>query len=187
MATSSSRWPPPGCTRNGYSLARHVLLERAGWSLDRHVPELGRTLGEELLEPTRIYTLDVLDLIGAGGIHAVSHITGGGIAANVARVLPVGLHAQIDRPTWTPPPIFGLIGELGGVSLLERERTFNEGLGMVAVVDPDHAAAGLRRLAARGVPAWVCGHVRTAQAGDASDAAAKGGTGGTVTLVGEHS
>ena len=176
-----------GLHSNGYSLARHVLLERAGWSLDRHVPELGRTLGEELLEPTRLYTLDVLDLIGAGGIHAVSHITGGGIAANVARVLPVGLHAQIDRPTWTPPPIFGLIGELGGVSLLERERTFNEGLGMVAVVDPDHAAAGLRRLAARGVPAWVCGHVRTAQAGDASDAAAKGGTGGTVTLVGEHS
>jgi phosphoribosylformylglycinamidine cyclo-ligase len=175
-----------GLHSNGYSLARHVLFDRAGWSLDRHVPELGRTLGEELLEPTRIYTLDVLDLIAGGGVHAVSHITGGGIAANVARVLPVGLHGQIDRPTWTPPPIFGLIGELGSVALPERERTFNEGLGMVAVMAPEAAAAGIRRLAARGVRAWVCGHVRAARPGETSDAAAKGGTGGTVALVGEH-
>jgi phosphoribosylformylglycinamidine cyclo-ligase len=175
-----------GLHSNGYSLARHVLFDRAGWSLDRHVPELGRTLGEELLEPTRIYARDVLDLVRGGGVHAVSHITGGGIAANLARVLPVGMHAQVDRPTWTPPPIFALVGELGGVSLAERERTFNEGLGMVAVVDPESAAGAVRRLAARGVPAWVCGHVRAARAGDASDAAAKGGTGGTVHLVGEH-
>jgi phosphoribosylformylglycinamidine cyclo-ligase len=175
-----------GLHSNGYSLARHVLLERAGWSLDRHVPELGRALGEELLEPTRIYTLDVLDLVAGGGVHAVSHVTGGGIAANVARVLPEGMHAQIDRPTWTPPPIFGLIGALGGVTLAEREKTFNEGLGMVAVMGPDHVAEGVRRLAARGVPAWVCGHVRDARPTDASDSAAKGGTGGTVALVGEH-
>jgi phosphoribosylformylglycinamidine cyclo-ligase len=175
-----------GLHSNGYSLARHVLFDRAGWSLERHVPELGRTLGEELLEPTRIYALDVLDLMAGAGVHAVSHITGGGIAANVARVLPVGMHAEIDRPTWTPPAIFELIGELGGVSLGERERTFNEGLGMVAVVDPAHVSDGIRRLAARGVAAWVCGHVRTARPGDASDAAAKGGTGGTVRLVGAH-
>jgi phosphoribosylformylglycinamidine cyclo-ligase len=101
-------------------------------------------------------------------------------------VLPVGLHAQIDRPTWTPPPIFGLVGELGCVSLAERERTFNEGLGMVAVMDRAHVAEGIRRLAARGVPAWVCGHVRAGHEADVSDAVAKGGTGGTVTLVGEH-
>ncbi len=175
-----------GLHSNGYSLARHVLFELAGWSLDRHVPELGRTLGEELLEPTRIYALDVLDLIDGGGVHAVSHVTGGGIAANVARVLPPELHGQIDRPTWTPPPIFPLLGELGGVSLAERERTFNEGLGMVAVMDPAHVAEGLRRLVARGVPAWVCGHVRPRIPTDTSDAAAKGGSGGTVTLVGEH-
>jgi phosphoribosylformylglycinamidine cyclo-ligase len=175
-----------GLHSNGYSLARHVLFDRAGWALDRHVPELGRSLGEELLEPTRIYTRDVLDLIAAGGVHAVSHITGGGIAANVARVLPVGMHAEITRASWTPPPIFGLIGELGGVGLLERERTFNEGLGMVAVMAPESVTEGIRRLSARGVPAWVCGHVRTAGSGDRSDSPAKGGTGGTVTLVGEH-
>ena len=175
-----------GLHSNGFSLVRRVFFDRAGWALDRHVPELGRSLGEELLEPTRIYTLDVLDLIAGGGVHAVSHITGGGIAANVARVLPPGMHAEIDRPTWTPPPIFGLIGELGGVTLAERERTLNEGLGMVAVLDPATAADAVRRMAARGAPAWVCGHVRVAQDGDVSDAPAKGGSGGTVRLVGEH-
>jgi phosphoribosylformylglycinamidine cyclo-ligase len=175
-----------GLHSNGYSLARHVLLERAGWALERDVAELGRTLGEELLHPTRIYALDVLDLIAAGGVHAVSHITGGGIAANVARVLPEGLHGRIDRATWSPPPIFTLIGSLGGVALVERERTFNEGLGMVAVVAPGAADAAVRRLAARGVPAWVCGEVRQAVPGDVSDSAAKGGTGGSVSLVGSH-
>ncbi len=175
-----------GLHSNGYSLARHVLFTRAGWPLDRHVPELGRSLGEELLEPTRIYAQDVLALVGAGGVHAVSHITGGGIAANVARVLPVGMHAEIVRATWTPPPVFGLIGELGSVSLGERERTFNEGLGMVAVVAQASAAHAVRTLAARDVPAWVCGHVRRSRDSDGSDAPAKGGRGGTAALVGAH-
>ncbi len=175
-----------GLHSNGYSLARHVLFDRAGWALDREVPELGRTLGEELLEPTRIYALDVLDLIAGGGVHAVSHITGGGIAANVARVLPEGLHAVIERATWTPPPIFALIGELGAVALVERERTFNEGLGMVAVMSPELAEAGIARLAARGVTAWACGSVRAAGPQDVSDAQAKGGVGGSVALVGAH-
>jgi phosphoribosylformylglycinamidine cyclo-ligase len=96
------------------------------------------------------------------------------------------MHGEIVRASWTPPPIFTLIGELGGVALTERERTFNEGLGMVAVMAPDAVAEGVRRLAARGVPAWVCGHVRAASVGDSSDSPAKGGVGGTVTLVGEH-
>ncbi|MGB8019892.1 MAG: phosphoribosylformylglycinamidine cyclo-ligase [Candidatus Nanopelagicales bacterium] len=175
-----------GLHSNGYSLARHVLFDRAGWALDRYVAELGRTLGAELLEPTRVYALDVLDLISGGGVHALSHITGGGIAANVARVLPPQLHATIDRRTWTPAPIFGLIGELGGVALGERERTFNEGLGMVAIVARDVADAAVDRLTERGVPAWRCGEVRVAQPDDVSDAAAKGGLGGTVALVGNH-
>lgn len=175
-----------GLHSNGYSLARHVLFDRAGWALDRHVPDLARTLGEELLEPTRIYTLDVLDLISGGAVHALSHITGGGIAANVARVLPRRLHATIDRRTWTPAPIFELIGELGGVALGERERTFNEGLGMVAIVARDAADAAVDRLIARGVTAWRCGEVREARPDDISDAAAKGGFGGTVALVGSH-
>lgn len=175
-----------GLHSNGYSLARHVLFTVAGWSLDRQVPELGRTLGEELLTPTRIYTADVLHLVAAGGVHSVSHITGGGIAANIARVLPEGLHADVDRGTWTPPAIFPLIGQLGGVALAERERTFNEGLGMVAVMAAQEAGAAVAGLAERGVPAWVCGEVRSARDGDTSDAAAKGGRGGSVSVVGTH-
>lgn len=175
-----------GLHSNGFSLARHVLFDRAGWRLDRHVPELGRTLGEELLEPTRIYTLDLLDLIGRSGVHSLSHVTGGGLAANLARVLPEHLHAEVDRATWLPPAIFQLIGELGGVALAERERTFNEGIGMFAVMAPDRVADGVRRLNQRGVRAWVCGHVRARTDSDHSDAPAKGGAGGSVRLVGEH-
>lgn len=175
-----------GLHSNGYSLARRVFFDRARWELGRDVPELGRTLGEELLEPTRVYALDVLQLITSGGVHAVSHITGGGIAANLARVLPAGLHADVERSTWSVPPVFELISALGGVTLAERERTFNEGLGMVAVVAHERADAAVSQLASRGVPAWVCGSVRVARHDDISDAPAKGGVGGSVAVVGQH-
>ncbi len=175
-----------GLHSNGYSLARHVLLDRVGWELERDVPELGRTLGEELLEPTRIYARDVLALVAGGGVHAVAHITGGGIAANVARVLAPGLHAEIERGTWAPGPVFELIGALGGVALHERERTFNEGIGMVAVVDASRAEAACSLLGQRGVTAWTCGQVRERRHDDGSDAEAKGGRGGSVRLVGVH-
>jgi phosphoribosylformylglycinamidine cyclo-ligase len=175
-----------GLHSNGFSLARRVFFDRAGWDVHRHVPELGRSLGEELLEPTRIYALDILDAIAAGGFHAISHITGGGIAANIARVLPSGLHADVDRATWAVPAVFRLISELGGVSQAERERTFNEGLGMVCVVGEESAAATVDRLGRRGVPAWICGSVRTARPEDLSDAPAKGGSGGSVAVVGTH-
>src|SRR5690606_2236027 len=99
-----------GLHSNGYSLVRRVV-DAAGWELDRDVPELGRTLGEELLTPTRVYAADLLSLIraSAGGVHALSHVTGGGMAANVARVLPVGAHARLDRSTWTRPAVFALV------------------------------------------------------------------------------
>jgi phosphoribosylformylglycinamidine cyclo-ligase len=177
-----------GMHSNGYSLARHVLLNQAGWSLDRHVPEFGRSLGAELLEPTRIYAKDILALASAlgPGMHAASHITGGGIAANVARVLPEWTHATIRRETWAPPAVFSVIGEVGQVALTERERTFNEGIGMVVVVAQESAAATLELLAHRGVPAWPCGEVRLRSMSDSSDAAPKGGHGGSVTLLGVH-
>lgn len=176
-----------GLHSNGYSLARHVLLGSTGPGLAAYVDDLGRTVGEELLVPTRIYALDCLDLVRAGlGVHAFSHVTGGGLAANLARVLPAGLAADVDRSTWTPPPVFGLIAGLGGVARAEAERTFNQGVGMVAVVDPADADAVLVRLAERGVPAWVLGSVRERRDGEAGDAEAKGGGGGAVTLVGDH-
>ena len=99
-----------------------------------HVDELGRSLGEELLEPTRIYARDCLALIEAVEVHAFSHITGGGLANNLARVLPGHLAATVDRASWSPAPIFGLVGGVGGVARDELERTLNMGVGMVAVV-----------------------------------------------------
>jgi len=150
-----------GLHANGYSLARHVFFSLAGWNLDRHVSELGRTLGEELLEPTRIYARDCLALAAASDIdtHALAHITGGGLAANLARVLPPGLDARLDRSTWTPPPVFGLIGRLGQVPEEELERTFNMGVGMVAVVASAHADRAARLLSDRDRTAWVIGEV----------------------------
>jgi phosphoribosylformylglycinamidine cyclo-ligase len=177
-----------GLHSNGYSLARHVLLTVGGLGLDLHVSELGRTLGEELLEPTRIYALDCLELARATDVdvHAFSHVTGGGLAANLARVLPADLAADVDRSTWTPQPIFGLVGRLGGVAQPELERTFNQGIGMLAVVAPDSVDATLARLSARGLDSWVVGDVRPRRDGEAGDAPAKGGGGGAVTLTGAH-
>jgi phosphoribosylformylglycinamidine cyclo-ligase len=154
-----------GLHSNGYSLARRVFFTTAGWKLDRHVPELGRTLGEELLVPTRVYTPDLLALIDAVEVHAISHVTGGGLAGNLTRVMPGSCEVRIDRTTWSPPPIFSVIADLGSVSEADLEATFNMGVGMVVVLPADAADAGLRLLARRGVPVWVCGTVAPAGSG----------------------
>ena len=151
-----------GLHSNGYSLARHTFFEVAGWSLDRDVPDFGRSLGEEMLEPTRIYARDCLALADAVEVHAMSHITGGGLAANIDRVLPDGLGAVLDRSTWTLPPVFAVLGELG-VATAELERTFNVGVGMAVVLPESQVAAALALLADRGVPAWRLGTVTTAE------------------------
>ena len=151
-----------GLHSNGYSLVRHVLFTMAGWKLDRHVDELGRTLGEELLVPTHVYSQDCLALINAPDIdvHGFSHVTGGGLAANLDRVLPGDVDVEIDRSTWAPAPIFRVIAELGGVDQLELERTLNMGVGMVAVVAASDADRALAALADRGLMAWVAGRAR---------------------------
>lgn len=160
-----------GLHSNGYSLVRHVV-DRAGWELDREVPELGRTLGAELLEPTRIYALDVLALTAAVEVHAYAHVTGGGLAANLARVLPPDVDVVLDRSTWTPGPVFELVARLGAVARDELEATLNMGVGMVAVLPPASVDPALRLLAQRGVGSWVLGE------------AAAGG--GTTLLTGTH-
>jgi phosphoribosylformylglycinamidine cyclo-ligase len=169
-----------GLHSNGYSLVRHVLLGRAGWSLDRRVPELGRTLGEELLEPTRLYTADCLALARSHDVHAFAHITGGGVAANLARVVPAGLHAEIERGTWAPPAIFGLVGDLGEVATAELERTLNMGVGMIAIVAAEAADTALATLAARATRAWHLGTVGRLSDDTPDDAV------GTATLVGDY-
>ncbi|MFE6482655.1 phosphoribosylformylglycinamidine cyclo-ligase [Streptomyces sp. NPDC057757] len=148
-----------GLHSNGYSLVRQVLLERAQLKLDRHIEEFGRTLGEELLEPTRIYSLDCLALTRTAEVHAFSHVTGGGLAANLARVVPDGLHAVVDRGTWTPAPVFDLVGRTGDVERLELEKTLNMGVGMIAIVPEESADVALATLADRGVEAWIAGEI----------------------------
>jgi phosphoribosylformylglycinamidine cyclo-ligase len=155
-----------GLHSNGYSLVRHVLLERGGLDLEATPDVLGgRTLGDELLTPTRIYARDCLALAVAGLAHAFAHITGGGLAGNVARVLPAGVSAIVDRATWAPQPIFGLVRDVGNVPREELEQTFNLGVGMVAVVPADRATEALAALAARDVPAWELGIVQPGQSG----------------------
>ena len=148
-----------GLHANGYSLARHVLLAAAKLSLDSS-DDLGERLGDVLLTPTRIYAKDCLALIGAAEVHALAHVTGGGLTANLGRVLPPGVTAMIDRTTWDPAPIFRLIAERGQVAPEEMERTFNLGVGMVAVVPEPAADAAVQLLRGRGVDAWVAGEIR---------------------------
>ncbi|WP_406304174.1 phosphoribosylformylglycinamidine cyclo-ligase [Streptomyces sp. NBC_00885] len=148
-----------GLHSNGYSLVRHVLFERAKMSLDQQVEEFGRTLGEELLEPTKIYSLDCLALTRTTEVHAFSHVTGGGLANNLARVIPDNLHAVVDRSTWTPGAVFDLVGTAGDVERLELEKTLNMGVGMIAVVPEESVDAALTTLADRGVDAWIAGEI----------------------------
>lgn len=133
--------PSSGIHSNGYSLVRRIIAD-AGWDLSRDVADFGRTLGEELLEPTKVYTGELLSLYGRvpGAVHSVSHVTGGGLSANVARVLPAGTVAVMKRGSWDIPAVFNVLGDLGNVPRADRERTWNLGVGMVLVVDGARAA-----------------------------------------------
>ena len=121
-----------------------MLLEIGRMPLHGHVEEFGRTLGEELLEPTRIYAKDCLAVAAETDVRTFAHITGGGLARNLARVLPPGLEAVLERGSWTPAPVFGLIAARGRVERAEMEKTFNMGVGMVAVLPPTTSTARWR-------------------------------------------
>ncbi|MBW8172696.1 phosphoribosylformylglycinamidine cyclo-ligase [Ornithinimicrobium sp. Arc0846-15] len=180
-----------GLHSNGYSLVRRVIAAQ-GLSWDAEIPEFGRTLGEEALVPTRIYTKMLLDMIATDGIdiHALSHVTGGGLAANLARVLPAGLTATVERETWTPPAVFSSVQQWGQVPREDLERTLNMGVGFVAVLPAEQADAGVRRSEVLGVPAWVLGEVSDGAPGmaDGEDVVqgAKGVDGGSVRMVGDY-
>lgn len=187
-----------GLHSNGYSLVRAVV-SAAGWGLNRHVPDFGRALGEELLEPTRVYALDLLALVRdpALDVHALSHVTGGGLAANLARVLPAGVLATLDRSTWSPQAVFRVVGELGSVPQADLERTLNMGVGFVVVLPGDQAGTCIERARGRGMAAWQLGEVIDEKGGlptgasqvtDGSDVVrgAKGVDGGAVRVVGSY-
>lgn len=157
-----------GLHSNGYSLARYILLEQAGLPLDGHMEDLDRTLGEELLEPTRIYAKDCLALANECSVSTFCHVTGGGLAGNLERVIPEGLVAEVNRATWTPGPIFRTISSVGKVALEEMEKTFNMGVGMIAVVSHEDRDRAMAMLTARHVDAWELGTVRISREEDTS-------------------
>lgn len=148
-----------GLHSNGYSLARKVLIEVGGYEMQEIIKPLDRSLGEELLEPTRIYIKQVLPLLEKFQIKGMAHITGGGLTENVPRVLPKGCKVLIDRKTWQIPPIFKLIQETGQVAEEEMLRTFNMGIGLVMIVPAEQAEEILGSLAEQGEKASIIGEV----------------------------
>ncbi|GAA1920231.1 phosphoribosylformylglycinamidine cyclo-ligase [Microbacterium aoyamense] len=178
-----------GLHSNGYSLVRHIVA-RAGISYGDNAADFGCTWGEALLEPTRLYTSPLLRLIAqlGGAVHSLSHVTGGGIAANLARVLPQGTWVDIDRSTWSPPPVFRVLADLGGLELESTEGTWNLGIGFLAVVSADKADAAASALAQDGIATWPVGVVRGAARPEGDyEQGAKGVDGGAVRLVGTYS
>ena len=153
--------PSSGFHANGYSLIRHILKAK-NLQFDYFISEYQMSMGEVLLTPTEIYALDCLVLIKALGekIHGFSHITGGGIAENTARVIPKGLTATYDRSTWQLPIAMEFFAKHGSVPQSDMERTWNCGIGMVAIIDPSVADLAMRSLAARGMKSWVAGEVK---------------------------
>ena len=145
-----------GLHSNGYSLVRAVF---DGVSLDKEFDELGGTLGDELLTPTCVYALDVLALIEGVEVHAMSHVTGGGLASNLERVLPKGVGARVERGTWALPAIFELTKSYGKLSREDVEATLNVGVGMVAAVAAEQADQAVELLEGRGIESWICGEI----------------------------
>jgi phosphoribosylformylglycinamidine cyclo-ligase len=175
-----------GLHSNGFSLVRHILTQR-GVGYGTHSDEFGGVVGEVLLEPTRLYTAPLLRAIGLGGVHALSHVTGGGIAANLARVLPAGSWVELDRGTWSPAPVFRILADMAGSTLESAEGTWNLGIGMLAVVEADRAGALADALTAEGIRTWEAGRVSTSSRDlDGFVSGAKGVHGGAVRLAGAY-
>jgi len=177
-----------GLHSNGYSLVRRIVRD-AGLRWDTRIGDYGTSLGEALLEPTRLYTADLLDVLDGphgGAVHALGHVTGGGLAANLARVLPQGVRVDLDRGTWTPAPVFTVLAELGGFPLEEVEGAWNLGIGMFAVVADDEADAVAAALTTGGIRTWRVGVVTTGEAPADAVRGAKGVDGGAVRLVGAY-
>jgi len=148
-----------GLHSNGYALARKVIFSAAGLKVTSRVSGLKRTVGEELLTPTRIYTKPILSLIEKVNVKGIAHITGGGLPENVARVLPKGTKALIYRKRWVPQAIFKVIERLGGISRGEMFKTFNMGIGMVVVVSQKESRKAIKELARSGEKAVLIGDI----------------------------
>jgi phosphoribosylformylglycinamidine cyclo-ligase len=148
-----------GLHSNGFSLVRKICFDHMGFTTGTQIPELGRTLGEELLTPTRLYPRICLPLIEKFRIKGMVHITGGGFYDNIPRVLPAGCGVTVDTESWSKPAIFGLLQKWGRVAWPEMYRTFNMGIGMVLVVGAEEAPAVHRALADAGEVCYRIGRV----------------------------
>jgi phosphoribosylformylglycinamidine cyclo-ligase len=192
-----------GLHSNGFSLVRKIVSE-AGWSYTDHRDDFGRELGLELLEPTMLYTSALVATLAAhpGAIHSMSHVTGGGIAQNLSRVLPQGVSLDVDRATWAPAPVFGVLAEAGGFATTDVEDTWNMGIGFCVVVasaEADAVASTLTQhghtawrvgatLQRHGHRAWRVGEIAATKGANPEGAIteAKGVSGGAVRLVGTY-
>ncbi|MGI9823497.1 phosphoribosylformylglycinamidine cyclo-ligase [Agromyces sp. Marseille-Q5079] len=180
-----------GLHSNGFSLVRHILAN-AGLTYTDSAADLATTWGEALLEPTRLYSGPLVQLLAderlGSAVHSLSHVTGGGIAANLARVLPLGSWVEVDRSTWSPAPVFRSLSALAGSTLESSEGTWNLGIGFFAVVSADAASDVVAALGALGLPSWQVGEVAIgARDLTGFEQGAKGVDGGAVRLVGSYS
>jgi phosphoribosylformylglycinamidine cyclo-ligase len=148
-----------GLHTNGYTLARRIVFEEMGLGVEDPLPDTGESVGDALLRIHRSYLASVLPLLDGEGIHALAHVTGGGVPGNLPRVLPRGLGARVERGSWTPPPLFGVLARGGRVQREEMDRVFNMGVGMVGVTAPDAAEGAVRALRGAGEEAWIMGEV----------------------------
>ena len=179
-----------GLHSNGYSLVRRILADR-GIDYRQHADDFGVSWGEALLEPTRLYTGDLVRVLNQpeldGAIHAMSHVTGGGIAANLARVLPQGAWVELERSLWSPLPVFRVLTGLADATLESVEGTWNLGIGMFVIADAAKAETVMEACRAEGHEAWLAGHVSMAARDfDGFEQGAKGVDGGAVRLVGSY-
>ncbi|WP_458040276.1 MULTISPECIES: phosphoribosylformylglycinamidine cyclo-ligase [Bacteria] len=186
-----------GLHSNGFSLVRRIITDRGIAYTDRAAElttatsSAATSWGEALLEPTRLYTTPLLRLVDelrpGAGVHALSHVTGGGIAANLARVLPQGTWVDVDRTTWSPPPVFRVLADAGRITLEQTEGTWNLGIGFLAVIAADRSDAAIAALGRDGIAAWPVGTVRDDPLPEGDfEQGAKGVDGGAVRLVGSY-
>jgi phosphoribosylformylglycinamidine cyclo-ligase len=148
-----------GLHSNGYSLVRKICFEMLKLKIDDYVPELGKSLGEELLTPTRIYVEPILSILKDLPIHGLAHITGGGIADNILRIVPKTCNIMIQKEIWDVPPIFSFLQQAGNISDFEMRRTFNNGIGMIAIVPQDATGDVVQRLDAMNEKAYLVGEI----------------------------
>lgn len=151
--------PSSGVHSNGYSLVRKIVFDVKGFKGDEYIDELGKTIGEELLTPTRLYPKSCLPLIEKFDIHGMVHVTGGGYYENIPRALPENMGAEIDATSWPVPPIFNLLKEWGNVDWHEMYRTFNMGIGMIIIASADEAEKIKADLQARNEAVYEIGKV----------------------------